>query len=79
MLEPKTAVDESSALGRGNGGGTENTLDARRRAPPGEIPREAIATGMNLVEVRGKIWCADPRSCLALSPSYKIGRSVTRS
>ena len=28
--------------GRGRGGGTENIRDDRRRAPPGEIVREAI-------------------------------------
>jgi hypothetical protein len=36
------AVEERSGEGRGRGGGIENTLDARRRAPPGEMLREAI-------------------------------------
>lgn len=37
-----TAVDERSVAGRGRVGGIENILDARRRAPPGDILREDI-------------------------------------
>ena len=60
--------------GGAKGGGTENTLEARRRAAPGAILREAdIATENNgrkatpesdvlvsLVEVNGD-WCPEPR------------------
>lgn len=35
-------VDERSAVGRGRGGGIENTLDALKSAPPGDTLREAI-------------------------------------
>jgi hypothetical protein len=34
------------SAGAARGGGTENTLDARRRAAPGATLREAIATGI---------------------------------
>jgi hypothetical protein len=38
----KIAAEERSAPGRGSGGGIEKTLEARSRAPPGDIFRDAI-------------------------------------
>jgi hypothetical protein len=40
--ELKIAVEERSPVGRGNGGGIENTLEARNRAPPGDTLRDAM-------------------------------------
>ena len=40
--------------GRGNGGGTENIRDERRRAPPGDTVREAIVA----LEIVGRWNCA---------------------
>lgn len=42
VSESKTAFEDRSPIGRGKGGGIENTLDARKRAPPGETLRDAI-------------------------------------
>ena len=42
VLELKIAVEERSLVGRGSGGGIEKTLDARRRAPPGDTLLDAI-------------------------------------
>jgi len=44
VSELKIAVEDNSPIGRGSGGGIENTLDARRRAPPGDTLRDAIAS-----------------------------------
>ena len=42
VSESNVAEEESAPAGRGRGGGIENTLDARSRAPPGETLRDAI-------------------------------------
>ena len=42
VSELNIAVDERSTDGRGRGAGIENILDARKRAPPGDILRDAI-------------------------------------
>ena len=42
VSDVNTALAESSPIGRGNGGGIEKTLDALKRAPPGDALREAI-------------------------------------
>lgn len=53
MSELKIAVDERSGAGRGRGGGIANTLEARKRAPPGDTLREAIVGFLgSMVEVR---------------------------
>lgn len=43
VSELKIAVAESSPDDRGSWGGIANTLEARRRAPPGDTLRAAIA------------------------------------
>lgn len=42
VSELNIAVTERSPIGRGNGVGIEKTLDALKRAPPGDTLREAI-------------------------------------
>jgi len=44
VSELKIAVEERSPAGRGSGGGTEKSLDARSRAPPGDTLRDAIVS-----------------------------------
>ena len=44
VSELNPPVDDISPAGRGSGGGIEKTLDARRRAPPGDTLRDAIVT-----------------------------------
>lgn len=50
VSEWKTEVAFASMTGLGRGGGNENTRDARRRAPPGDMLREAIVAVMLLFE-----------------------------
>jgi len=40
--ELKIACEERSPAGRGSGGGIENTLEARSRAPPGDTLRDTM-------------------------------------
>jgi hypothetical protein len=40
--ELKMACEERSPTGRGSGGGIEKTLEARSRAPPGDMLLDAI-------------------------------------
>jgi hypothetical protein len=44
VSESKLVLEERLIIGRGRGGGIENTLDARKSAPPGDVVREAMVS-----------------------------------
>jgi hypothetical protein len=48
----KMAEEDCCSIGRGKGGGIANTLEARRRAPPGDTLRVAI--GVAIVASSGR-------------------------